>query len=531
MKKTKFIFITGGVISGLGKGIITASLGKLLRLRGYRIDLLKLDPYLNQDAGTMSPAEHGEVFVTEDGAETDLDIGNYERFTGLKLSGANNVTAGQIYSSILEKEREGENCGKTVQIIPHVTDEIKSKFYVREDSYDFVLVEVGGTVGDIESLPFLEGVRQFIRERRRNCLNLHITYVPFIPSSGEQKTKPTQNSIKELRSLGLSPNLLICRTSHPEIDLACRQKLSTFCDLEEDSTFICPDADIYSVPLLLEEQKIVDKVEELLEIPSVVKQDIINKNLSIFYPQENISLPKKTIAIASKYNNQEAHTSLLQMIKHCSVANQFSVEVKFIDCDEGCCNMASELFGVDAVVLPGGFGGRGVETKIKISQYCRANNIPLFGICLGMQCIVIGALRDHNEIDYKINSQEFSYQSSDVAAVILMEDQKKVTQRGGTLKLGEYCQIFTPGNATLSKEAYQDSSIELDRYRHRYEVNPLFENYLKDMNLIISARTEEGLVTVIESRLPLVLATQYHPEFTSKMEMPHPLFNKFCSLI
>lgn len=529
MKKTKFIFITGGVISGLGKGIISASLGKLLKSRGYRIDLLKLDPYLNLDAGTMSPAEHGEVFVTKDGAETDLDIGNYERFTGLTLTSNNNITAGRIYKAVMEKERKGESDGKTVQIIPHITDEIKSHFYSRDGHFDFVLVEIGGTVGDIESLPFIEAVRQYQKENKHTCLNAHVTYIPYIPCSGEQKTKPTQNSIKELRSLGISPTLLLCRSSENWIEEDSMNKLSTFCDLSPETTFLCPDTDIYNVPTLLEEQGIVSTLEELFNLQNT-PSDETNKELEGFTIAEDVNYPIRTIAIATKYSNKEAHTSLLQMIRHCSYSNGFKPNIKFIECGANK-SLVSDLVGVDAVVLSGGFGSRGVEDKIAISRYCRANDVPLFGICLGMQAICIGALRDSDKIDYFIDSQECSKQDTHRAAIILMEEQKDVTNRGGTLKIGEHYQLVAHESMSLTFEAYENSKSSLDRYRHRYQVNPIFEYILKEEGFSVTGRDTNGLITIIESTSPLIIGTQFHPEFISRMELPHPLFNKFCSLV
>ena len=521
---TKFIFITGGVVSSLGKGIIGASLGRLLRSKGFSVAIQKFDPYINVDPGTMSPFQHGEVFVTDDGAETDLDLGHYERFIDSNFSQISNVTSGSVYQTVIKKERRGDYLGATVQTIPHITNEIKSRIIKAQKHFntDFQIIEIGGTIGDIESLPFIEAIRQFKTEQGYgNAINVHCTLLPYLPTSGELKTKPSQHSVNVLRSYGLQPEVLVCRTSKP-IPKTEKEKLALFCSVPKEAVIECRDMkSIYEVPLVLEEQNFAEVVLKLLQTPDR-KADLKEWEELV----DKIKNPKKTvkIAIAGKYTKlSDAYISVVESLKHAGYKNDAKVEIKWINSED--CNEYSEckklMKDVQGLVVPGGFGVRGIEGKLNAIRYARENNLPFLGICLGMQCAVIEYAR--NVVGLKdANSKEFD-EGATYPVIDLMTEQKNVKGYGGTMRLGAYDCVIKKGS--VAEKAYGTNKIS-ERHRHRYEVNNEFIDRIADAGLVFSGMSPDGMLAEMVE-LPQndwFVAAQFHPEFKSRPNRPHPLF-------
>ena len=523
--KTKFIFITGGVVSSIGKGLAAASLGALLEARGLRVTLQKMDPYINVDPGTMSPFQHGEVFVTDDGAETDLDLGHYERYTRARLSKKSNFTTGQIYFSVIEKERRGDYLGGTVQVIPHITDEIKSKIIENAKGADVAIVEVGGTVGDIESLPFLEAIRQFRHDRGPgNTLFIHVTLVPYIRTAGELKTKPTQHSVMELRKIGIQPDILLCR-SERELPQDMKNKIALFCNVEVKDVIPVVDSEhIYAVPMALNRERLDEQVVEKLNIwtksPDLAHwQDVVE---TLRHPSHG----EVRIAIVGKYVNlTESYKSLSEALTHGGIANDCRVIFKYIDSEKiERDGVDGHLDDVDAVLVPGGFGERGTEGKVMAIKYARTNKVPFFGICLGMQMAVVEFARNVCNIEDACSS-EFKNDCGE-PVIHLMEEQKTVSKKGGTMRLGAYPCTLNKG--TLAQGAYNSAEIS-ERHRHRYEFNNSYRDLLTSNGLILSGiYKEKDLVEVVEiADHPWFLGCQFHPEFKSKPLYPHPLFRDF----
>lgn len=521
---TKYIFITGGVVSSLGKGIVAASLGKLLRARGFSVINQKFDPYINVDPGTMSPFQHGEVFVTDDGAETDLDLGHYERFTDTSLGKFNNVTSGSVYQTVIEKERRGDYLGATVQVIPHITNEIKSRVLgaTKQFKPDFQLIEIGGTIGDIESLPFIEAIRQFKTEIGiGNAISIHTTLLPYLPTSGELKTKPSQHSVQVLRSYGIQPEILVCRTSKP-IPKTEKEKLALFCSVPKEAVIECRDMkSIYEVPLALEDQNMAHVVLDMLRVEDR-EADLTNWKKLV----ENIKNPHGVVkvAIAGKYTKlSDAYISVVESLKHAGYADDVKVEIKWINSEE-CVDMkkCKELLSdVQAVVVPGGFGIRGIEGKLNVIRYARENNLPFLGLCLGMQCAVIEYAR--NVVGIKdANSKEFD-ENAQNPVIDLMLEQKNVHGYGGTMRLGAYDCVLKKGSK--AEKAYGTERIS-ERHRHRYEVNNEYIDRIAEKGLVFSGMSPDGMLAeVVElPQLDWFVACQFHPEFKSRPERPHPLF-------
>ncbi len=524
----KYIFVTGGVVSSLGKGITAASLGRLLKSRNLNVTIQKFDPYINFDPGTMSPYQHGEVFVTEDGGETDLDLGHYERFVDLNLGKSSNVTAGKVYWSVINKERKGEYLGSTVQVIPHITNEIKSLIYrvAKEDNADIVITEIGGTVGDIESLPFLEAIRQVKKEVGRNdVLYLHVTLVPYIAAAGELKTKPTQHSVKELRSIGIHPDIIVCRTEH-EISQDMKEKLALFCDIDVNAVIQNQTAaSIYEVPLMLQQQGLDRIVMEKLHIEAGESDmtewtQMVHK---IHHPATTVR-----IAIVGKYVAlHDAYMSVSESLHHAGIANRTAIDIKWVNAEElehDEADLAAIFGDVDGILVPGGFGDRGVEGKVRTIQYAREHQIPFFGLCLGMQCAVIEYARNVCGLT-GAHSTEF-VPDTPYPVIDLMPDQVSVEDKGGTMRLGVYpCKVM---DNTLTSKAYGEEII-YERHRHRYEFNNAFRQQLTDAGLVIGGTLPNGrLVEIVEIKdHPWFLATQFHPEFKSRPTNPHPLFRDF----
>lgn len=523
--KTKFIFITGGVVSSIGKGLAAASLGALLEARGLRVTMQKLDPYINVDPGTMSPFQHGEVFVTDDGAETDLDLGHYERYTNARLSKKSNFTTGQVYFSVIDKERRGDYLGGTVQVIPHITDEIKAKILANVKDTDVAIVEVGGTVGDIESLPFLEAIRQFRFDRGAgNTLYIHVTLVPYIRAAGELKTKPTQHSVMELRKIGIQPDILLCRCDR-ELPQDMRRKISLFCNVEENAVIPSVDAEhIYAVPLALHRERMDEQVVEKLNIWT--KQPELTPWQDVVETLRHPSNGEVRIAIVGKYVNlTESYKSLSEALTHGGIANDCRVTFKYVDAEKIEEDGAASWFeDIDGILVPGGFGERGTEGKIKAIEYARLNNVPFFGICLGMQMAAIEFARNVCGLT-SANSTEF-VASCPQPVIHLMEEQRSISAKGGTMRLGACpCTISAD---TRAYEAYGDTDIS-ERHRHRYEFNNQYREQLTSNGLVLSGLNQElDLVEIIElPNHPWFLACQFHPEFKSKPLYPHPLFKAF----
>ena len=523
----KYIFITGGVVSSLGKGIASASIGKLLEARGLKVTLIKCDPYINVDPGTMNPYQHGEVYVTDDGAETDLDLGHYERFTNAKIDRDNNITTGKIYYSVISKERRGDYLGKTVQVIPHITDEIKQSIrkVSKGKDLDVVIVEIGGTVGDIESLPFLEAIRQFnLEEGASNAINIHLTLVPYIKSADETKTKPTQHSVGKLREIGIQPDILLCRSEVP-LRKEAREKIALFCNVREDRVIQALDVEtVYEVPVLFSRQGLDELIVSRLQLKSQ-KKDMSHWQKNVV---ERIKHPRKkvTIAVVGKYITlQDAYKSIYEALTHGGIANNTRIEVKKVDSEEIIKHGASEyLNSVSGILIPGGFGYRGIEGKIKAVQYAREKRIPFLGICLGMQTAVIEFAR--NVCGLKgADSTEFDTKTPH-PVISLLEEQKRVKFKGGTMRLGAYRCRITKG--TKSFAAYKELYIS-ERHRHRYEFNNTYREIMEKKGLVVAGiYPEKKLVEIIELKdHPWFVACQFHPEFKSKPDNPHPLFRNF----
>ncbi len=527
MNQTKYIFVTGGVSSSLGKGIIAASLAKLLQARGYRTAIQKFDPYINVDPGTLNPYEHGECYVTDDGAETDLDLGHYERFLNVPTSQANNVTTGRVYLSVIEKERRGEFLGKTVQVVPHITNEIKERMQQlgKTGDYDIVITEIGGTVGDIESLPYIESVRQLVWELgENNGIVIHLTLVPYLAAAGELKTKPTQHSVKTLMESGIKADILVCRTEH-ELSSDLRQKLALFCNVKREAVIQSIDAStIYDVPNLMLEEGLDRVALKKLDLAEKNKPDLKQWN-DFLYKLKN---PKHTvnIGLVGKYVElQDSYKSILEAFIHAGAVNETKVNVISIHSeylDEH--NAAKKLAGLDGILVAPGFGGRGIEGKIETVRYARENKIPFFGICLGMQMAVIEYAR--NVMGWEgANSTEMN-ESTPYPVINIMEEQKNITEMGGTMRLGAWkCHI---AEGSLANKIYGSTDI-LERHRHRYEFNGAYLDEMQNSGLIASGiNPDTGLVEVIElENHPFFIGVQYHPEYKSTVANPHPLFVSF----
>ena len=522
----KYVFVTGGVVSGLGKGITAASLGRLLKARGYHVTSQKFDPYINIDPGTMNPIQHGEVFVTDDGAETDLDLGHYERFIDEGLNKKSNVTTGKVYWSILSKERRGDYGGNTVQVIPHVTNEIKSRFYRSEDPSDqeVAIIEIGGTVGDIESQPFLEALRQFQHEvGHENCILIHVTLIPYLKSSGELKTKPTQASVKDLQGMGIQPDILVCRSDYP-LDDGIKRKIAQFCNVERSRVIQNLDAEVlYEVPLMMEKEHLAQVVCESLHLdcpePDLTDWTEMVENLR--HPTQEV-----TVALVGKYIQlHDAYISVVEALKHGGIYTHTTVNIKWIDSETVTEENAEELFSdVSGILVPGGFGHRGVEGKITAIKYARTHNIPFLGLCLGMQVAIIEFARhvcgfhDAHSVELDPNTTH--------PVIALMPDQNGVEDIGGTLRLGSYPCVLDP--TSKARELYGSEEIH-ERHRHRYEVNNDFRAALTEGGMKLCGTSPDGrIVEMIEiPDHPWFLATQAHPEFKSRPNRPHPLFKGF----
>jgi len=522
--KTKFIFVTGGVLSSLGKGLAAASVAALLECRGLRVTNQKLDPYINVDPGTMSPFQHGEVFVTDDGAETDLDLGHYERFTSTRMGRGNNLTTGQVYFSVISKERRGDYLGKTVQVIPHITNEIKDYIKAAADSFDVAIVEIGGTVGDIESQPFLEAIRQFRNEvGRQNAIFIHLTWVPHIKTAGEVKTKPTQHSVKALREIGIQPDILLCRTEN-FLSEEIKAKISLFCNVEDEAVFTAKDVEcIYEVPILFHREGLDEKIVELLNIwtgrPHLEAwEDVVSR---VKNPAHEVC-----IAIVGKYVNlTDSYKSLNEALIHGGIANDCRVNLFFVDAEgiekDGC---GAQLADVDGILVPGGFGIRGIEGMICAVQYAREQKIPYFGICLGMQVTVVEYARNVGRLE-RANSSEFDEKTS-YPVIDLLPEQKTVKEKGASMRLGAYPCVLEKDS--FAYEAYRELEIS-ERHRHRYEFNNDFKNILMENGLRITGSSPDGrLAEIVEVKEhPWFLGCQFHPEFKSRPTGPHPLFIGF----
>jgi CTP synthase len=526
---TKFVFVTGGVVSSIGKGIVAASLGRLLKSRDYSVSILKLDPYINVDPGTMSPFQHGEVFVTDDGAETDLDLGHYERFTNTAMSRLNSVTTGSIYQAVLNKERRGDYEGGTVQVIPHITNEIKERIHrvAQDKNPDVLIIEIGGTVGDIESLPFLEAIRQFRKDvGRQNLLYTHVTLLPWIPSAGEMKTKPTQHSVKELRSIGIQPDILVCRCDRPLPD-GIKAKIAAFCDVSEEAVIKSQDAtSIYEVPLLLEKEGLAEQVISILNLeprePNLAQwQELVQQLHSSSISEEEVE-----IALVGKYVSlSDAYLSVVEALNHATLSIGVKFKLRWVNAENIEIEGADKyLSGVHGIVVPGGFGHRGIEGKIAAIEYARTRKVPFLGLCLGMQCSVIEWARNIAKLP-DAHSAEFKPDSRN-PIINLLPEQQDVVDLGGTMRLGLYpCRIST---GTRAFDLYKETVI-YERHRHRYEFNNAYRNLLIESGYEISGTSPDGrLVEMLElPEHPFFLATQFHPEFHSRPNVPHPLFSGF----
>ncbi|MCT8159800.1 CTP synthase [Pseudoruegeria sp. SHC-113] len=534
----RYIFITGGVVSSLGKGLASAALGALLQARGYTVRLRKLDPYLNVDPGTMSPFEHGEVFVTDDGAETDLDLGHYERFTGVSARKTDSVSSGRIYSNVLEKERRGDYLGKTIQVIPHVTNEIKDFIDIGDDEVDFMLCEIGGTVGDIEGLPFFEAIRQFSQDKPRGqCIFMHLTLLPFIAASGELKTKPTQHSVKELRSIGIAPDVLVCRSEGP-IPQKEREKLALFCNVRPDSVIAAQDLkSIYEAPLAYHREGLDQAVLDAFGIAPAPKPDLTRWEDvydRIFHPEGEVK-----VAIVGKYTQlEDAYKSIAEALTHGGMANRVKVKVEWVDAEIfDTEDAAPHLEGFHAILVPGGFGERGTEGKIKAAQFARERKIPYLGICLGMQMAVIEAARNVAELP-DAGSEEFDHEAGEKRFTPVVYHLKEWVQgnytvqrnvsddKGGTMRLGAYTANLKEGSKVAG--VYGTTTIE-ERHRHRYEVDIKYRDQLEACGLSFSGMSPDGkLPEIVEWKdHPWFIGVQYHPELKSKPFEPHPLFADF----
>ena len=529
---TKFIFVTGGVLSSLGKGITSASIATILKQSGFKVSMLKIDPYLNVDPGTMSPLEHGEVFVTADGAETDLDLGNYERFIDKTLTKKNSFTTGQVYQSVIKREREGGYLGKTIQVIPHVVDEIKERIYAATDDNDFLIIELGGTVGDIEGLPFMEAIRSIRHELpKTNTMNIHLSLVPYIRAAGELKTKPTQHSVQELRRIGITPHMLVCRTER-ELPKILKDKLALACDIDRNAVIEAGDAQsIYQVPLQFIKEGILTPLSEHFNIkikPNMEKWDTLVKNILV--PQSEV-----TIAFVGKYLDlKESYKSLIEALIHAGAHLNTKVNIHWCDSERIEDVGAYEIIGnSDAILVAGGFGHRGVEGKLAAIKYARENKVPYLGICLGMQLAIIEFARNVLELE-DANSIEFDPNTKNPLIYLIDQfmDQNGDTQlrthespMGGTMRLGEY--PFEPLKGTHLQKAYGNNDVYFERHRHRYEANPTYKEALEKAGMIISGQSN-GLIEAVELKdHPWFVGVQFHPEFTSHLETPNPIILEF----
>lgn len=526
MSQTKFIFVTGGVTSSLGKGIISASLAKLLQSRGFKVTIQKFDPYINIDPGTLNPYEHGECYVTEDGAETDLDLGHYERFSNETTSQANNITTGRIYLSVIEKERKGVYLGSTVQVIPHITDEIKKsvKHLAERNNYDFVITEIGGTVGDIESLPYIEAVRQMKWEMGKDVLVVHLTLVPYLAAAGELKTKPTQHSVKMMLEQGVQPDIIVCRTEHPLNDIL-REKIARFCNVTQSSVIESIDAEsIYDVPVLMRQEKLDTQVLKLVNVP--VENDLDISDWEDFLRKLKNPKTEVDIALVGKYVElKDAYKSILESFVHASATNETKVNIRMIHSEliekEGAAKL---LKGINGILVAPGFGERGIEGKIMAVQYARETKIPFLGICLGMQCAVIEFSR--NVLGFKdAHSTEFKA-NTPFPVIDIMENQKKILELGGTMRLGAYdCELIQD---SLAFESYGMENIS-ERHRHRFEFNNKYLTQFEDAGMKATGiNPQENLVEIVEIKdHPWFMGVQFHPEYKSTVAKPHPIFVNF----
>ncbi len=519
----KYIFITGGVVSSLGKGLTLSSIALLLEKKGLSIAMLKLEPYLNVDPGTMNPFEHGEVYVTDDGAETDLDLGHYYRYSCSPLSKASQATSGQIYDTVIKKERRGDYLGKTVQIIPHITDEIKRRIYLcgEQSNAEVVLVEIGGTIGDIESLPFLEAIRQFRYENTDHCLNIHLTYVPYLKAAGEVKTKPTQHSVQELRSIGISPDLILCRCESP-LSTEIKKKISLFCNVPKEAVFdeVDVETSIYEVPIQLHEQGVDEKICEKLKLTGK-EVDLTDWKELV----ERIKHPKGTVTvgIVGKYlQHKDAYKSVFEALQHGAMSSGYQLNIRTFESDK--ITSLEDLEGCDGYLVPGGFGERGWEGKIKAARYCRENKVPYFGICLGMQVMVVEFARHVLQLK-EANSTEMEPKTKD-PIISLLSEQENIVDRGGTMRLGAYACLLKEGSK--AHQAYGAKKIS-ERHRHRWEFNNRYKELVEKNGLLISGSLENGnLCEIAEVKEhPWMVGVQFHPEFKSRPIVPHPLFRDF----
>ena len=529
-KATKYIFVTGGVASSLGKGIISASLAKLLQARGMKVTIQKLDPYINIDPGTLNPYEHGECFVTDDGAETDLDLGHYERFLDVPTSQANNITTGRIYQSVIDKERRGEYLGRTVQVIPHITDEIKRCVQIlgEGDQFDFVITEIGGTVGDIESLPYVEAVRQMRWEHPKDTLVVHLTLVPFLSAAGELKTKPTQHSVKQLLEFGVQPDVLVCRTEH-QLSKSIRNKLARFCNVDENAVIQSIDADtIYDVPLLMQQERLDEVVLMKLGVDSraAVNLDRWNQFLTRY------KNPKQTVRIAlvGKYVElKDSYKSIAEAFTHAGAAGHVEVDLKWVHSEQVHGENSADILGdVDGILVAPGFGSRGIDGKIEAIRYARENGVPFFGICLGMQCAVIEFARNVLGLEEAHSTEIKDYTPHPV--IDMMEEQKNIADMGGTMRLGAYPCALAPGSHASA--AYGKARIE-ERHRHRYEFNDQYREQFTEAGMIpTGTHPDSGLVEIVEiPDHPWFVGAQFHPEYKSTVVTPHPLFKAFLDAV
>lgn len=525
MGETKYIFVTGGVASSLGKGIISSSIGKLLQARGYNVTIQKFDPYINIDPGTLNPYEHGECYVTVDGHEADLDLGHYERFLGIQTTKANNITTGRIYKSVIDKERKGDYLGKTIQIIPHITDEIKRnvKLLGQKNKFDFVITEIGGTVGDIESLPYLESIRQLKWELGKNALCVHLTYVPYLAAAKELKTKPTQHSVKELQSVGIQPDILVLRTEH-ELSTNLKKKVALFCNVDEKSVVQSLDMPtIYEVPLCMQEQGLDETILEKMGLPAGEAPSL--GPWRKFLERRNNATQEIHIALVGKYDLQDAYKSILEAISQAAVYNDRKAKIHFINSENLTDdNIKEKMEGMDGAIICPGFGQRGIEGKFVALKYTRTNDIPTFGICLGMQCMAIEFAR--NVLGYAdANSREMD-EKTPHNVIDIMEEQKSITNMGGTMRLGAYECVLDKDSKTF--QAYKKEHIQ-ERHRHRYEFNNVFKQEFQEAGMnCVGTNPESDLVEIIEMpSLKWFIGTQFHPEYSSTVLNPHPLFLSF----
>ena len=522
----KYVFVTGGVVSGLGKGITAASLGRLLKNRGYKVVNQKLDPYINIDPGTMSPYEHGEVFVTDDGAETDLDLGHYERFTDESLTGNSSITSGKIYLNVINKERKGEYLGKTVQVIPHITNEIKDRIYeFNKSDADIVITEIGGTVGDIESGPMLEAIRQIgIEQKDEDVVFIHVTLLPYISGSKELKSKPTQHSVKELQALGIMPDILVCRADK-NIDEDMKKKIALFCNVKKESVIQNKTVDnLYEVPLMLEKEGLADVVCKKLNLNNKKANNEEWENLINII--KNISGKSLNIAIVGKYTKlEDSYLSVIESIKHAGFKNLVNVNVELVDSEKiSTENVDEKLKKYSGIIVPGGFGNRGINGMIETIKYVRENKIPFLGICLGMQMAVVEFARNVLKLG-DANSEEFDKKSKNLV-IHIMEEQKKINKKGGTMRLGAYDCVLKPNS--FVKKIYGKNTIS-ERHRHRYEFNNDYRDLIEKNGLLIAGTSpDDRLVEIVELKNhPFFIASQFHPEFKSRPNKPHPLFSEF----